>query len=89
MCPKPAPADPAPRGLGALAEAWRDPTAWDGTTEAGGVAFNRPTSRLPSVEGWHWEVTAESGIGNLPISNRGPNRFHWGESAPRVASAAS
>ena len=28
-----------PRRLGALVEAWRDPAAWEGTTEAGGVTM--------------------------------------------------
>lgn len=36
-----------PRRLGALVEAWRDPAAWEGTTEAGGVTM--PAEEMGAV----------------------------------------
>jgi uncharacterized protein (TIGR03086 family) len=45
--------------LGSLAQAWRDPAAWSGTTEAGGLELPGEVAGLVAmnelvVHGWDW-----------------------------------
>jgi uncharacterized protein (TIGR03086 family) len=53
-----------PRDLAALAEAWRDPTAWSGTTQAGGVELPGEVAGLVALDELvihAWDVARASG----------------------------
>jgi uncharacterized protein (TIGR03086 family) len=53
-----------PRDLGALAEAWRDPSAWTGMTKAGGVELPGEVAGLVALDELvihGWDVARASG----------------------------
>ena len=53
-----------PRDLAALAEAWRDPAAWSGTTQAGGVELPGEVAGLVALDELvvhGWDVARASG----------------------------
>ncbi|MDQ3944748.1 MAG: TIGR03086 family metal-binding protein [Actinomycetota bacterium] len=53
-----------PHDLAALAEAWRDPTAWSGTTQAGGVELPGEVAGLVALDELvihGWDVARASG----------------------------
>jgi uncharacterized protein (TIGR03086 family) len=58
-----------PRDLAALAEAWRDPTAWSGMTQAGGVELPGEVAGLVALDELvihGWDVARASGQGYDP-----------------------
>jgi len=53
-----------PRDLAALAEAWRDPAAWSGTTQAGGVELPAEVAGMVALDELvihGWDVARASG----------------------------
>ncbi|SEP28829.1 TIGR03086 family metal-binding protein [Trujillonella endophytica] len=53
-----------PERLAALAEAWREPAAWEGTAEAGGVAMPAPAMAAVAVDEvlvHGWDLAAATG----------------------------
>jgi Mycothiol maleylpyruvate isomerase N-terminal domain len=71
-----------PEQLARLAEAWRDPAAWQGMTEAGGIdlpaqvaAGRRGAGRCPPAGPRHWSQRPRSVLDARPLTwtSRSPN----------------